>query len=338
VRQTQGNEGEGPGVTVVPVIDVEAALAGEPEARGRAAAAIDAACRTSGFFAVTGHGVDPDVIDAAVAASRAFFALPFEEKKRFGGSEFWEFRGYLGTEDTALAATLGEASPPDLSESFNVARFEGDPVDESESFFRRSMLAPNRWPARPVELQQSLTALFGAMEATAFGLVSLIAEALDLPADWFASSLQDGTSLLLVNHYPPVTDAPLPGQLRRGAHTDYGILTLLYAEAEPGLQISVDGGWVDVPPVPGGLICNIGDLMARWVNGRWVSTLHRVVVPEAYPVPDRVSIPFFFQPRYDAVVEPAPTTVTADAPARFKPVVAGEWIAAKSAAMLPDED
>ena len=110
---------------------------------------------------------------------------------------------------------------------------------------------------------------------------------------------------------------------------------MLYAEDEPGLQIHHDGQWHDVPHVPGGLVVNIGDLMARWVNDRWVSTLHRVVIPGATAV-DRVSIPFFFQPRYDATVSTAPTTVTDDQPARYEPVVAGEWIAAKSAAMLPD--
>jgi isopenicillin N synthase-like dioxygenase len=325
-------------MTVVPVIDVGPALAGDRDGRAAAAAAIDEACRTSGFFAVVGHGIDREVIDLAVAAARQFFALPFDEKRRQSGAEPWDFRGYLGTEDTALAATLGEATPPDLSESFNVARFEGPPPSETLSIPERSMLAPNRWPERPETLRPALGALFAAMEGVAFDLVSLIAEALDLPAAWFESSLRDGTSLLLVNHYPPVATPPLPGQLRRGAHTDYGILTLLHAEAEPGLQIRVGEGWLDVPPVPDGLICNIGDLMARWVNGRWVSTLHRVVVPDVYPVPDRVSIPFFFQPRFDAVVETAPTTVTPDAPARYAPVVAGEWIAAKSAAMLPEDD
>lgn len=193
------------------------------------------------------------------------------------------------------------------------------------------------WPSRRV-FGPRFETLFAELETLAFGIVSIVAEALDLPADWFASALTDGTSLLLVNHYPPVTEPPAPGQLRRGAHTDYGILSILFAEDLPGLQIRVGGEWADVPSVPGGFVCNIGDLMARWVNDRWVSTLHRVVVPGDYPVPDRISIPFFFQPNFHAVVATAPTTVTADNPSRYEPVIAGEWIAWKSAAMLPVED
>jgi isopenicillin N synthase-like dioxygenase len=320
---------------LVPVIDLAAARSDPAERRG-VAHALDTACRTSGFFAVTGHGIDETTIAGAVDRSREFFALPFDEKCRVAPTEPWGFRGYLGVDATALAATLGDATPPDLSESFNVARFEGDAPGDDRPIGERSMLAPNRWPERPSELRPALERCFREMEQVAFELAGLAAEALDLPTDWFASSLVDGTSLLLVNHYPPVDRPPLPGQLRRGAHTDYGILTVLYAEDEPGLQIHRGGEWFDVPHVPGGLIVNIGDLMARWVNDRWVSTLHRVVVPGG-EARDRVSIPFFFQPRYDAVVETAPTTVTADRPARYDPVVAGEWIAAKSAAMLPDE-
>ncbi len=319
---------------LVPVIDLGPAR-DDPAARPRVAAAIDEACRTSGFFAVTGHGVDDAVIREAIGRSREFFALPFEEKSQVTSTEPWGFRGYLGVDATALAATLGDETPPDLSESFNVARFEGDPPGEDRPIGERSMGAPNLWPNRPSELRPALERCFVEMERVAFEIAGLAAESLDLPSDWFASSLTDGTSLLLVNHYPEVEAPPLPGQLRRGAHTDYGILTVLYAEDEPGLQIHHDGEWHDVPHVPGGLVVNIGDLMARWVNDRWVSTLHRVVIPGATAV-DRVSIPFFFQPRYDATVSTAPTTVTDDQPARYEPVVAGEWIAAKSAAMLPD--
>lgn len=320
---------------LVPVIDLEPAR-NDSEARSRIAGLIDEACRTSGFFAVVGHEIEHEVIDEAIARSREFFALPFEEKSEVASTDPWGFRGYLGMDATALAATLGDSSPPDLSESFNISRFEGRPPPPDRPVGEQAMCAPNLWPRRPAELRPALERCFVEMERVAFEIAGLAAEALDLPSEWFASSLTDGTSLLLVNHYPAVGTTPQPGQFRRGAHTDYGILTVLFAEDEPGLQIHHDGAWHDVPHVPGGLIVNIGDLLSRWVNDRWVSTLHRVVVPDEGAV-DRISIPFFFQPRYDAPVVTAPTTVTADRPARYEPVVAGEWIAAKSAAMLPDE-
>jgi len=320
---------------LVPVIDLASARHGT-DARRAVARTIDEACRTSGFFAVVGHGIDRDVIDDAITTSREFFALPFDEKSEVASTDPWGFRGYLGMDATALAATLGDETPPDLSESFNVARFENGAPGPDRPIGERSMCAPNLWPRRPAGLRPALERCFGEMERVAFEIAGLAAESLDLPSDWFASSLTDGTSLLLVNHYPEIDTAPRPGQLRRGTHTDYGILTVLFAESEPGLQIHHEGAWYDVPHVPDGLLVNIGDLMARWVNDRWVSTLHRVVVPDDRAV-DRVSIPFFFQPRYDAVVATAPTSITAENPARYEPVVAGEWIAAKSAAMLPDD-
>ena len=122
---------------------------------------------------------------------------------------------------------------------------------------------------------------------------------------------------------------------RRGGHTDYGAFTVIAVEQIPGLQISVDGDWCDVPLLPGAFVVNLGDLMARWTNDRWVSTLHRVVVPEGEDASkDRVSVPYFFQPSFGAMIETIPTTVDADHPLHYEPVVAGEWITAKSMAGL----
>jgi isopenicillin N synthase-like dioxygenase len=182
-----------------------------------------------------------------------------------------------------------------------------------------------------------LRAYFAAVDELAGDLVHLLALAVGLPEDWFDHAMDGETSsMLLVNHYPALDAPPLPGQLRRGAHTDYGVVTILFAEDEPGLQISLDGEWLDVPAVPGALVVNLGDLMARWVNDRWRSTLHRVVVPASANERDRISIPYFVHTAYDAIVETAPTTITESSPAKYPAVRGGEWVAAKSAAMLDD--
>jgi isopenicillin N synthase-like dioxygenase len=114
-------------------------------------------------------------------------------------------------------------------------------------------------------------------------------------------------------HYPNQPDAPLEGQLRAGAHSDYGSLTIVRQEDRPGgLQVlDHSGEWVDVPVVDGGLVVNIGDLMAEWTNDRWVSTMHRVVNPprDAAGDSDRVSLVFFHQPNYDAVIECLPSVL-----------------------------
>ena len=322
----------------VPVIDLADALSDDPAARARVAGDIDAACTSIGFFAITGHGVEQDVVDAVVDSARAFFALDRTEKDRVAPPGPYDFRGYLGLDTTSLAATLGDETPPDLCESFNISGFD-DPVvrDRATVEGYEAIFRENQWPARPPSLRPAFEAYYDALERLCREMLPLFARALGLPEGWFDDKIADHTSLLLANWYPPVDDAVRPGQLRRGGHTDYGAFTIISVEQIPGLQISVDGEWRDVPLIPDAFVVNLGDLMARWTNDRWVSTLHRVVIPEGDDATrDRVSVPFFFQPSFGAVIETIPTTVTADAPLHYEPVVAGEWITAKSMSMLDD--
>lgn len=325
-------------VPPVPVIDLTEARTGDAAARDRAAREIDEACLRTGFFTITGHGIAPQLVDDVVVATRAFFHLDRQEKDRVAPPGPYDFRGYLGLDTTSLAATLGDETPPDLCESFNISGFD-DPevrdratVEGYEAIFRE-----NQWPDRPESLRPTFEAYYAALEDLCVQMLPLVALALDLPEDWFTDKISDHTSLLLANWYPPVVGEIRPGQLRRGGHTDYGAFTVIAVEQIPGLQISVDGVWQDVPLTPGAFVVNLGDLMARWTNDRWVSTLHRVVIPDGDAAGvDRVSIPFFFQPAFGTVIETIPTTVTDAAPQRYDPVVAGEWITAKSMSMLDD--
>lgn len=322
----------------VPVIDLSAVLAGENDALERAAAELDDACRRIGFFAISGHGVDRALIDDVVETARGFFRLDRAEKDRVAPPTPNDFRGYLGMDTTSLAATLGDETPPDLCESFNVSGFDDEAVrrratvEHYEAIFRE-----NLWPERPAELRPAFEAYQDAMESLCRAMLPVLARALDLPAEWFDDKVTDHTSLLLANWYPPVTGEVRAGQLRRGGHTDYGAFTVIAVEQIPGLQISLDGTWYDVPLIPDAFVVNLGDLMARWTNDRWVSTLHRVVIPDdEHARSDRVSVPYFFQPSFGAVIETIPTTVDAAHPLSYEPVVAGEWITAKSMAMLDD--
>lgn len=322
----------------VPVIDLEGALAGDARALAAAAAEVDSACRSVGFFTIVGHGVAPELTAAVVDTAREFFRLDRHEKDRVAPPTPFDFRGYLGMDTTSLAATLGDETPPDLCESYNVSGFDDEAVRQRatvtgyEAIFRE-----NLWPARPPGLRPAFEAYQAALDELCRSMLPVFAAALDLPADWFADKIDDHTSLLLANWYPPVAGEVPVGQLRRGAHTDYGAFTVIAVEQIPGLQISVDGTWRDVPSTPGSFVVNLGDLMARWTNDRWVSTLHRVVIPEGADAEvDRVSVPYFFQPSFGAVIETIPTTVDDDHPQQYEPVVAGEWITAKSMAMLED--
>ena len=328
----------------VPTIDIDGTRNGDTSAASsrmdEIARALDAACTASGFFIITGHGVDPGLVAEVMDVARNFFCLPAETKQRVAPPGPEHYRGFLGLDTTSLAATLGDdEAPPDLCESFNVCRFD-DPEIRARAFAEgaEATFLPNLWPDEPADLRPLFERYYGVMEQLCMDMLPLFARALGLPRAWFGDKVADHTALLLVNWYPPAHTVR-SGQLRRGAHTDYGAFTIVAAEQIPGLQIFIDDQWMDVPAVPGSFVVNLGDLMARWANDRWVSTLHRVVIPDGDDQHrDRVSVPFFFQPSYRARIETIPTTITPDRPAKYGPVLSGEWIKAKSMSMLEEHD
>ena len=159
----------------------------------------------------------------------------------------------------------------------------------------------------------------------------MFAAALDLPAGYFAPFVTHSTDTLRVNHYEtmPGDPDPLDAQVGMGAHTDYGIVTVLYADDVPGLQIvGPDGAWHDVQPSPGAFLVNLGDLTAQWTNDRWRSTLHRVLPPArlADRSNQRRSVAFFHDGNWDAVIECLPTCTDAVHPPKYAPVTAGEHL------------
>lgn len=332
------------GMQTVPTIDIGGTRNGDGSASQarveEAARALEGACSNSGFFIITGHGVDSALVAEVTDMARRFFHLPAGTKQRVAPPGPEHYRGFLGLDTTSLAATLGDdAAPPDLCESFNVCRWD-DPHIRARAYVEgaEATFCPNLWPDEPAGLRPLFERYYAEMEQLCMDMLPLFARALDLPADWFADKVADHTALLLFNWYPPARTVR-PGQLRRGAHTDYGAFTIVAAEQIPGLQILIGDDWTDVPGVPDSFVVNLGDLMARWTNDRWVSTLHRVVIPGgADQHRDRVSVPYFFQPSYRARIETIPTTVTAQRPAKYGPVISGEWIKAKSMSMLEDAD
>jgi isopenicillin N synthase-like dioxygenase len=171
------------------------------------------------------------------------------------------------------------------------------------------------------------------MERLATDLMRLFALGLNLDEHWFDSKIDRHITNFSVIHYPGQSDAaPQPGQLRAGAHSDYGSLTIVQTDTDiGGLEVQRrDGVWEAVPYIPGTFIVNLGDLMAEWTNDRWVSTLHRV----ANPPPDqaaesKTSLLFFHQPNYDAVIECIPTCTGPDNPAKYGRTTSGEHVTMK---------
>lgn len=306
--------------TAVPVIDL-AAVSGSAVAR-----AVDAACRDVGFFTVVGHGVPRPLVSRMLETSRAFFDLPAAEKLRVKRPRPEQSRGYLAPGDENLSYSRGDATTTDLKEFFAIG-----PVDvPDEEYYRRPdaypSFAPNLWPDRPPDFQPIWTEYYRAMEGLAARIMRIFAVALELPGDFFRDKTDRHISGIRANHYPEQVEAPRPGQIRAGAHTDYGAVTILLPDRVPGLEILSRGGaWVAVAPPPDAFVCNIGDLMQHWTNDRWTSTMHRVVNPprETAAGNRRLSIPFFHQPNYDALIECLPSCCGPDDPPRYEPITSG---------------
>ncbi|QSR19412.1 isopenicillin N synthase family oxygenase [Novosphingobium sp. KA1] len=307
--------------SVVPIIDLTPARTGSEADRQAVAEQVGAAARSIGFLVVSGHGVPAEAIEAASTASRALFDLSGPEKGKYRSPDPAVYRGYFGIETGNLASTIGEEeAKPDHREYYNIGRFD---LDESDPYFTtptaRRIFQPNIWPDADVPaFQPAIVTYYHEMEKLAALLMELCARALNLSPDWFADKIDRHITNMVISNYPDQPEALEDGQLRAGAHTDYGGLTILKTEDKPGgLEVlTADGRWEAVPIVPGAFIINLGDLMAQWTNDEWVSTMHRVVNPprDKGVGSRRQSLVFFHQPNYDAVIECIPTCAIDKAP------------------------
>jgi isopenicillin N synthase-like dioxygenase len=288
-------------VESLPIIDVSALTAGDAAARSAVAAEVDAACRRTGFFLVTGHGVPGDLLDRLDRAARAFFALPEAVKASVAmPTAGLAWRGWFpeggeltsGRPDHKEGLYLGT----DLSAT--------DPRVVAGLPLHGANVLPD---AEVPDLRPAVDAWMAAMTDLGQRLLGAMAVGLGLDADWFVRHLTaDPTVLFRIFRYPA-----LPADLNVdregwsvGEHTDYGLLTILAHDGRPGLEVrSPDGGWISVPTVPGAFVVNLGDMLDRLTGGRYRSTPHRVHHVAAGPAAgDRLSFPFFLDPSWDATI------------------------------------
>jgi isopenicillin N synthase-like dioxygenase len=315
----------------VPVIDIAPYRGGDRAAARRVAERVGEACRDIGFLVIAGHGIDPGLVERVEVTARAFFDLPLAEKMRVARPAPDVTRGYIPVEGEAVAASRGEVTPGDLNESLMIGPVD---VPEGDPYFRAPEAGkhfhPNLWPARPAELRPAWTAYFRAMGDLAATVMRIFAAALREREDFFDDKIDRHISRLRARNYPEQPEAPRPGQLRAGAHADYGSLTILKAEANPGgLEVCNQAGeWVEVPIVPGTFVVNLGELMARWTNDRWPATLHRVVNPPRAQAlgSRRQSIVFFHNPNYDALIRCIPSCADPAHPAKYPETTSGEHL------------
>jgi isopenicillin N synthase-like dioxygenase len=256
----------------------------------------DAFART-GFAVVSDHGIPQALIDDAMAATKAFFALPQDVKQRYvvpGGG------GQRGLTPFGIEAAKGHAKA-DLKEFWHVGRS----LPEGHEF--AAVMPPNLWPEEVPAFRSAVGALYDALDQTGLRMLRAIAVHLGLAPDFFVDPVRDGNSILRLLHYPPVPPETA-GAIRAGAHEDINVITLLLGAEEAGLQLlGKDGQWRAIDAPPGSLVCNIGDMLQRLTGHRLPSTTHRVVnpAPERMGVP-RYSTPFFLHFRPDYLIEAIP--------------------------------
>jgi len=317
----------------VPTIDISPYRAANSSAsqRDEVATEVDHAARTVGFMQIMGHGIPDATLTAFIHATSAFFALDGPAKLAYRCPPEVN-RGYTPPKSEALANSLGLMSAADLFEAFNV----GSPGSDHPGLNLPVQDYPeNVWPTAPADFRAAVGAWFDAAGVVARTMVRIFGRALGIGEDGLRGYTDHSLDVLRMNNYRlPSADVILePDQVGMGAHTDFGIVTVLWADAVPGLEIlGTDGAWYPVQPAPGALLVNLGDALARWTNDQWISTMHRVAPPrvDGVLVPRR-SAAYFHDGNVDALIAPLPTCVSAERPALYEPVTVGEHLRAKLA-------
>jgi isopenicillin N synthase-like dioxygenase len=305
----------------IPVIDFGPAFGGAPGALRSVAAAARHACTNVGFFYALNHGVPEALIDRAFAASRQFHGLPLVDKLKLRLDE--NNIGYLPINASVQgASTVHKATRPNQNESFFVSHDRGP--EHPDVIAGKSLRGRNQWPGGVPELRRDMMAYFCALGAMCDRMLPVFAVALDMPADFFAPFFADeGHANLRFLHYPP-QDADDDNLFGQAPHTDNSFMTALARTDVPGLAVRLPpngpmgGEWLAPPIIPGTFLINLGNMMRRWSNDRFLSTPHGVLNDSGT---DRYSIAYFHSPNPDSVIECLPSCVSADNPARYPPAV-----------------
>ncbi|KIW70614.1 hypothetical protein PV04_02868 [Phialophora macrospora] len=279
----------------IPTVDLKAYLADPNSAEAEdIVTQIRVACTTSGFFLITGHGIPESLQGRVLAAAKAVFALPDDEKRKLSGKPG---RGYeiIGTQ------VLEAGKKPDLKEGY----FIGREIPGNKPPYR-PFQEPNLWPPHIPEEQfrQPLIEYHRALSELSFHLMRILAGGLrDFDTTVFEEFCRDPIASLRLLHYPPHPDHEDPALVGAGAHTDFGAITLLLQDGHSGLQVlnQFTKEWIDVPPREHAYVINVGDMLEAWTSGAYKSNVHRVINTSGT---DRYSVPFFLDGNADCVISP----------------------------------
>ena len=290
------------------------------------ASSLREACINAGFFYLKDHSIPQSLLDDVFTQSKQLFSLPMEHKLEISDSVLT--RGYTRFEEETLDPMNQVRG--DTKEGFYI----GDEVDV-QHMDPKKLKGPNVWPTNTnCSMTDEQCQLFrDTMERYRKEAVRVCMELVK----YFALSLTSGnphlfdeyftepTTFIRLLHYSAEESVPCEGVYACGAHSDYGMLTLLLTDENKGLQIQTkDREWLDVPPKKGAFVVNIGDMFERWTNGLYKSTVHRVITPKG--AKERYSVPFFFEPNFDALVECLESCCNEDNPAKYPPITAGQHL------------
>lgn len=303
----------------IPLIDMIGSFSPDLAERKKVAWKIHKACRDTGFFYVTNHGVPDALIEGQLEFARRFFALPQAAKDALSLANSDCMHGY----EPMMAQTLDQGSPADLKESFMIGADPGP--NHPFTLQKVPQYGPNQWPTDLAGFQEQMTEYSRHVVDLGRHLMACLALSLDLDESFFEAGL--GTPMYTVRllHYPPHPEKSAFNQLGAGAHTDWGAITMLLQDDVGGLEVqNAQGEWIRAAPIPGTFVINLGDMIRRWTNDLYHSNSHRVLNNVAGR--DRYSVATFFNPEYFYRVECLPTCRPAAGKPNYEPCTVGEHI------------
>lgn len=304
----------------IPLIDLGGNVDAASPAAGPAAQRLYEALSTVGFAYIGGHNVAKTTRAAAFDAIREFHASPLEQKQSIAINGF--HRGYMGlASSTIVTSSVAKVTRPNMSESLML--MHELPPDDPELLAAKPLQGPNQWPDWIPGFKPRIRQYLREVDALGRYVIRLVAMSLGLPATALDHHFETPTTFLRLLHYPPQPMSEAD-QVGAAPHTDYGIITLLAQDDSGGLQVRPRGGdWIEATPIEDTFVLNVGDMLARWTNDRFVSTPHRVVNGSSR---DRYSLPYFLDPGMDATIECLPTCTDAQHAQLYAPVRYGDYL------------
>ncbi len=323
---TPGLASRKPAFTEIPIVDFSPMGLQDTGSQQALAREVYNACTEVGFFYIKNHGISQSTIDQLLQSSQDFFSLDQSQKLEIDISKSSFSRGYI----PMYGEKNNEHSKGDLKETFDMAI----EIDQNDPDFLAGnpLYGPNLWPNGFPAFETVMNQHFARITSLCTDIYRVFAMSLDLDPNYFADMISKPLDILRLLRYPPQPIVEDQNQIGTGAHSDFDCFTVLYQDPVGGLQVvNNKGEWIEAPPIDGTFLINVGDMMERWTNGLFVSTVHRVINKSHS---ERFSSVFFAAPNYHTRVECLPGCCSPDNPAKYPPISAGDYIVSRYQAVL----